>query len=315
VLTDIASGWTEACALVVREQTLIAMKVDEVRERLPFAMLGLDVDNDSAFINDTLVEFCRNRNIEFTRSRAYKKNDQAWVEQKNGSVVRRLIGYGRLEGCEAASIVDELHRQARLYVNFYLPCFKLSSKTRQGGKVYKKYEPPLSPYERLLKNVHLSETQKQQLSATFSSLDPVLLLNNIRTLQEKLVRIESATTKPHVHQPEENLGAFVQSLATAWKSGEARPTHRNPSGSRWWRTRVDPFENAWARVEEWLNNQPDANAKELLQRLQESDPTIPSNQLRTLQRRIRQWRTAIARRLVLGSCEATTDCKKEEVTS
>jgi hypothetical protein len=92
VLTDIASGWTEACALVVREQTLIKIQVDEVRARLPFAMLGLDVDNDSAFINDTLVGFCKDRSIELTRSRAYKKNDQAWVEQKNGSVVRRLVG-------------------------------------------------------------------------------------------------------------------------------------------------------------------------------------------------------------------------------
>src|SRR4051794_40860190 len=77
VLTDIASGWTEACALVVREQTLITMQVDELRARLPFTMAGLDVDNDSAFINDTLVSFCRDRKIELTRSRAYKKNDQA----------------------------------------------------------------------------------------------------------------------------------------------------------------------------------------------------------------------------------------------
>jgi hypothetical protein len=107
VMTDIASGWTEACALVVREQTLITVKADEVRTRLPFTMLGLDVDNDSAFINETLVGFCRDRGIELTRSRAYKKNDQAWIEQKNGSVVRRLVGYGRLEGEESARVLDE----------------------------------------------------------------------------------------------------------------------------------------------------------------------------------------------------------------
>jgi hypothetical protein len=106
VLTDIASGWTEASALVVREQTLIAAKTDEVRARLPISMLGLDVDNDSAFINETLVSFCADRNIELTRSRAYKKNDQAWIEQKNGSVVRRLVGYGRLEGEASARILE-----------------------------------------------------------------------------------------------------------------------------------------------------------------------------------------------------------------
>jgi hypothetical protein len=93
VLTDIASGWTEAAAMVVREQTLITVTVEEVRVKLPFAMLGLDVDNDSAFINETVVDYCRDRNLELTRSRAYKKNDQAWIEQKNGAVVRRLVGY------------------------------------------------------------------------------------------------------------------------------------------------------------------------------------------------------------------------------
>ena len=112
VLTDIASGWTEVCALVVREQTLITLKVDEVRARLPFAILGLDVDNDSAFINETLVDFCKDRQVELTRSRAYKKNDQAWIEQKNGTVVRRFVGYGRLEGRQAAAVLDELQRCA-----------------------------------------------------------------------------------------------------------------------------------------------------------------------------------------------------------
>jgi len=92
VLTDIASGWTEAAAMVVREQTLITVTVEEVRGKLPFPMLGLDVDNDSAFINETVVDYCKDLKIELTRSRAYKKNDQAWIEQKNGSVVRRMVG-------------------------------------------------------------------------------------------------------------------------------------------------------------------------------------------------------------------------------
>jgi len=109
VLTDIASGWTEAAALVVREQTLITVTVEEIRKKLPFPLLGLDVDNDSAFINETVVEYCKGQKIELTRSRAYKKNDQAWIEQKNGSVVRRLVGYGRLEGAAAAEALGALH--------------------------------------------------------------------------------------------------------------------------------------------------------------------------------------------------------------
>lgn len=316
VLTDIASGWTEACALVVREQTLITVKADEVRARLPFAMLGLDVDNDSAFINETVVNFCKDRTIELTRSRAYKKNDQAWIEQKNGSVVRRLVGYGRLEGEKAAAVLDELHRQARLYVNFFLPCFKLKSKTRVGAKVSKQYEPPATPYERLLANPRMTEPQKAALRETFNSLDPVRLLSEIRAIQHRLTTLEVSTSNAQVDAPERNIDRFVESLATAWKAGEVRPTHRKPTqGPRQWRTRLDPFANTWALVEQWLNDQPDANAKELLQRLQQADATIPDNLLRTLQRRVREWRTAVARRLVIGAFAAAPEDEKEAVTS
>jgi hypothetical protein len=316
VLTDIASGWTEACALVVREQTLITVKADEVRARLPFPMLGLDVDNDSAFINETLVDFCKDRQIELTRSRAYKKNDQAWIEQKNGSVVRRLVGYGRLEGEGAAAVLDELHHHARLYVNFFLPCFKLKSKTRVGAKVSKKYEPPVTPYERLLVNPQMTDAQKSALRETFNSLDPVALLRDIRTIQHRLTTLEVSNRSTQIDAPERNIDRFVDSLATAWKAGEVRPTHRKPATEpRPWRTRLDPFASTWTQIEQWLNDQPDANAKELLQRLQQAEPTIPDNRLRTLQRRVREWRTAVARRLVFGAFGAASAAEKEAVTS
>ena len=316
VLTDIASGWTEACALVVREQTLITVKAGEVRTRLPFPMLGLDVDNDSAFINETLVGFCKDGKIELTRSRAYKKNDQAWIEQKNGSVVRRLVGYGRLEGEGSAAVLDELHRHARLYVNFFLPCFKLKSKTRVGAKVSKKYEPPVTPYERLLANPQMTDGQKDALRETFNSLDPVRLLRDIRTIQHRLTTLEVSNSNAQVDAPERNLDRFVESLSTAWKAGEVRPTHRKPiTGPRPWRTRLDPLANTWTLVEQWLTDQPDANAKLLLQRLQQADPAIPDNLLRTLQRRVREWRTAVARRLVIGVGSAEPEAEKEAVTS
>ena len=107
--------------MVVREQTLVTVTVEDIRTQLPFPLLGLDVDNDSAFINQTLVDYCNDRKIELTRSRAYKKNDQPWIEQKNGAVVRRMVGYGRLEGKAAVAVLAELHESARLYVNFFLP--------------------------------------------------------------------------------------------------------------------------------------------------------------------------------------------------
>jgi hypothetical protein len=265
-------------------------------------MRGLDVDNDSAFINETLVGFCREHAIELTRSRAYRKNDQAWIEQKNGSVVRRLVGYGRLEGNDAAGVLDELHLVARLYVNFFLPCFKLKSKTRVGAKVSKKYDLPVSPYERLLADNRVSDDQKEYLRATFARLDPVHLLSDIRSIQQRLAGVEVAGAGTSVTSQSPELSQFVESLSVAFKQGEVRPTHRKPpSGPRPWRTRVDPFEMTWPLIERWLNEQPDANAKELLRRLRDIDPSVPANQLRTLQRRLREWRTAIAMRLVLGA--------------
>lgn len=313
VLTDIASGWTEACALVVREQNLITVRLKEIRGRLPMAMLGLDVDNDSAFINETLVGFCKDHTVELTRSRAYKKNDQAWIEQKNGSVVRRLVGYGRLEGSNAAGVLDELHLAARLFVNFFLPCFKLESKTRDGAKVTKKYEVPKTPYERLLADDRVSKEQKEELRFTFAGLDPVRLLSGIRSIQQRLVGVEiTSTNAASTTGSATDLNQFVANLSTVWKAGEIRPTHRKPAaGPRPWRTREDPFKSTWPMIECWLNGQPDANAKDLLRRLREVDPAVPMNLLRTLQRRVREWRTAIARRLVLGTVGIATEEEKE----
>src|SRR5258708_2510757 len=146
VLTDVASGWTECIALPVREQTLVVEAITGLRPRLPFSLLGLDTDNDGAFLNNTLLVYCSEHNIVFTRSRAYHKNDQAWVEQKNGAIVRKLIGYGRLEGLTATAALRRLYESSRLYINFFQPSFKLESKHREGARVHKKYHPPETPY-------------------------------------------------------------------------------------------------------------------------------------------------------------------------
>lgn len=316
VLTDIASAWTVAAAMLVREQTLVKVTVENIRRQLPFPLLGLDVDNDSAFINETLVNYCKDGAIELTRSRAYKKNDQAWIEQKNGSVVRRMVGYGRLEGKAAVEVLDELHEAARLYVNFFLPSFKLIAKSRDGAKVSKKYDSPATPYQRLLANGRITEEQKNSLRETFARLDPILLLNRIREAQQRIAGIEVRGGPVDPVDLNHNLENFVSNLGIAWKAGEVRSTHRKPNtGPRPWRTRVDPFENTWPVIEGWLNERPDANAKELFQRLQSDGLEVQPGQLRTLQRRVKTWRTEIARRLVLGCDPAiiTTDGKKEEV--
>ena len=103
VVTDIASGWTECAPLLVREQHLLIEVLCELRKLMPFPLLGFDTDNDSVFMNETVREYCLAEGIAFTRCRPYRKNDQAWVEQKNGAIVRRIVGYRRFEGLEAAS--------------------------------------------------------------------------------------------------------------------------------------------------------------------------------------------------------------------
>ncbi|NDA64655.1 MAG: transposase, partial [Chitinophagia bacterium] len=115
------------------------------QQLLPFPLLGLDTDNGTEFINYALLEFCKENKITFTRSRAYKKNDQAHVEEKNGSIVRRLVGYDRYEGLDAYNALSELYAILRLYINFFQPSLKLLSKKRDGAKVTKKYDKAKTP--------------------------------------------------------------------------------------------------------------------------------------------------------------------------
>lgn len=263
-LTDIASGWTECVAMPVRNQALIVEALSIVGTALPFDMLGVDTGNDSAFMNQTVFDYCRTHGLEQTRSRAYRKNDQAWVEQKNGSIVRRLVGYGRLSGLPATRALAQLYNASRLYVNFFQPSFKLKSKSRDGARVHKTYYPPATPCNRLLDSDRVSDAVKRKLRAQFEQLDPVQLLRDIRVAQQMLSDFASSPTGALMTSVESvEVTAFVDSLATAWKAGEVRPTHRkSPLPERWWRTRADPFEHAWGVVESWLDDAPTSTAKD-----------------------------------------------------
>ena len=301
VLTDVASTWTECIALPVREQTLIVEAIGGIRPMLPFPIRGLDTDNDSAFLNDTLWNYCHEQGIVFTRSRAYHKNDQAWVEQKNGAIVRKLVGYGRLEGLAATAALRRLYEISRLYVNFFQPSFKLVSKTRIGARVHKTYDGPMTAYARLQSSTHIVQEAKNRLSRQMARLDPVLLLKQIRESQEALMAISQRRSPEHATE----ISPFVKSLATAWRSGEVRPTHRRePKPGHWWRSRPDPFAAVWPMLLSWLEEQPDMEAKAMLKRLQTSGHgEFPDGQLRTLQRRVRVWRMQIVKQLVYGAPE------------
>ena len=150
MLTDIATGWTECVPVVMRAGALALEALRVARELFPFPLKGVDFDNDGAFMNEPVVAWCRAEGLEATRSRAYRKNDQAWVEEKNGAIVRRLVGYGRFEGPASAAALARLYAAARLHTNLFQPSFKLREKTRVGARVTKRWHAPATPADRAL---------------------------------------------------------------------------------------------------------------------------------------------------------------------
>ncbi len=171
-LTDIHTTWTECIAIIRRSADDVILALDTARQLLPFDMLGLDVDNGSEFINYDLLAYCEQHKITFTRSRPYKKNDQAHVEERNGSIVRSVIGYERYQTEQAWQAMCELYAVLRLYVNFFQPSLKLSKKIRQGSRTTKHYQKAMTPYQRVMAGEHMSQAQKQLLSEQFHQLDP-----------------------------------------------------------------------------------------------------------------------------------------------
>ena len=301
-LTDVASGWTECLPLLFRDSNLIVGAIDGLRRSLPFRLAGIDIDNGGEFLNDILLGYCGSEGIELTRSRPYHKNDQAWVEQKNGSVVRRFVGYHRLEGSNAVEALARLYSATRLFVNFFQPSFKLKEKIRTGSRVLKRYHAPETPTSRLLASDAVSGEVKARLRDITSQLDPLQLLDEIRRVQHHIVRIADGETSHAALPQRDDLSRFLSSLSTAWRVGEVRPTHRSVAKPpRHWRTRSDPFASGWSQVCEWLAVDPDLTGLELFERLQHKSPGVyPDGQLRTLQRRLKHWRMGMARSLVFG---------------
>jgi hypothetical protein len=186
-----------------------------------------------------------------------------------------LVGYGRLEGAAATVVLADLHKVARLYVNFFQPSFKLKSKTRDGAKMIKKYHAPATPYEQLLADDRVGNMVKEQLRREFAALDPVQLLNQIRQTQEEIARLASGASAEEPSQGVLQLDQFVRSLATAWRYGEVRAPYkkrREDAKPHTWRTRPDPFEEVWPILQQWLSEEPNITAKGLFIRLSAEMP-------------------------------------------
>ena len=206
---DIATGWVECMGVWGKSQDRVGGAVHRVSQRLPFPLLGLDSDNGSEFINHHLYDYCQRHGITFTRSRSYKKNDSCHVEQKNWSVVRRLIGYDRYDSKAALEALNRVHSLTRHHTNFFQPArrpsgtmaggpvMKLVHKTRHGARVHKIYDTAQTPYQRLLSTGILTEAKQQELAATYHRLNPALLLRQTNENLEQLwTMARYPTTQP-----------------------------------------------------------------------------------------------------------------------
>ncbi len=320
VLTDVATGWTECLALPYRSQHVVVQALGHANQLLPFPLLGLDTDNGGEFLNAEVFAFCEREQITFTRGRAYRKNDQCYIEQKNGAIVRQLVGYDRFEGERAYRQLTELYRAVRLYVNFFQPSMKLVTKRRDGSKVSRTYDAAQTPFQRLLASGVLTDERRAYLEDLSESLDPVRLLEQITILQDALWRHAIVPTPAQPLQPAAPLPCDERFVANRCLSGEKLdrdapvpltsepraggmlPSHsehtkrayrrtKPQQGPRWWRTRADPFEEVWNDVCGWLAETPERTAKSVLLELQQRYPGhYPDEQLRTLQRRVQAWR-------------------------
>ena len=184
VLVDIATGWTECVALLRRSEADVIGALNSLRGRLPVPLLGLDTDNGSEFINYEMLRYCQREQITFTRSRVNRKNDQAFVEEKNGSIVRRLIGYDRYEGLGAWRALIQLYEILRLYVNFFQPSMKLIEKQRDGARVKKRYDRAQTPYQRVIASAYLTKRKRERIESLYRKLDPVTLLKELERRQD-----------------------------------------------------------------------------------------------------------------------------------
>jgi hypothetical protein len=269
VLTDIATEWTECAPLLLREQNLLTSVLDELRRHIPMPMLGFDADSGSVFLNDTVRNWCAAADITFTRCRPYRKNDQAWVEQKNGAIVRRMVGYHRYEGVRATTDLAELYSAVGLYVNFFKPSFKLAEKRRDGGKVIKRHRAPATPFQRLPADPRTTQAVRNRLGAIFAELGSVRLLHDIRSAQERLAVLANGTPEG-VPKIIDALDQFLAGLRTAWRESDIRPTSQVRSKQKRERRRPDPLLAVTGELDSWVLAEPWRTGRELLKNLRET---------------------------------------------
>ncbi|MGH8338537.1 MAG: integrase catalytic domain-containing protein [Candidatus Acidiferrales bacterium] len=183
---DIATGWWEGEAIAGRSQEATKEGLDKIRKRLPFRMREIHPDNDTGLINNLLWNYCQKARIKMSRSRPYQKNDNAWVEQRNWTHVRKVVGYRRMDTTGELILLRELYACLTLYKNFFQPSMKLKEKVRVGGKIHRKYDEPKTPYQRLIESGQIAAAKRKRIEAQYASLNVAGLRRRTEELRTRL---------------------------------------------------------------------------------------------------------------------------------
>jgi hypothetical protein len=203
-VTDVATGWTECAGVWGKGQAAVFGALEYLRERLPLPLLGIDSDNGSEFLNAHLVRWCEQERLTFTRSRPYWKNDQAHVEQKNWSVVRKLLGYDRYETRAELALLQRVYQWLRLWTNHWQPVLKLVGKEREGAKVRKRYDTAQTPYRRVLASGVLTPEGRARLEQEHAASGPTAVWREVDAARAALWRLP--TRREPGREPEEACG-------------------------------------------------------------------------------------------------------------
>jgi hypothetical protein len=304
-MTDVATGWTECLPLLYQSQETVLAAIERARSLFPFPLLGIDTDNGAEFINDLMVTYCEQEHLTFTRGRPRVKNDQCFVEEKNRTIVRQVVGYDRFVGEHALRQLEELYRALRLYVNCFQPSMKLVSKQRTGKKISYCYDSAKTPLQRLLLSGILPVETQQELNEVAQALDPIRLLEQLQRLQQAL--FHCATEANPFVSPAAVVPLRVFAVETCTTGGvPARESIPDLSGGLptlyqqqekrkrvlgWRRTQKDPFEGAWEQIASWVQTNPERSSGDIFRELQRLSPgRYQPLQIRTLQRGMRKIR-------------------------
>ena len=220
-------------------------------------------------------------------------------------MVRRIVGYRRLEGLEAAAALSRLYATTRLCVNFFQASFKLASKRRDGARVSKRYHAPATPSQRLLADPRTPAAVCERVAEPSTSLDPIRLLRQMRAHQQRVVDIANQPVAEPKDTAVPPLEQFLAGLRTAWAEGEARPTAKPAAMPKRERRRRDPLVRVTEQLHAWFEAEPWSTGHQLLERLQAAHPDeYPDGLLRTVQRRVKVWRREKATAMVFGELPA-----------